>query len=432
MRLEGSLDAFGLPDILQLLAFTTKTGALHVRRACGPNAAPAAGVVHVRGGAIAAASSDVRHEGLARRIVAAGLVDDDALREAVNRVRSDASVGLVRALLEAEAVTQEAAFGVAREQAIDAVCELLRWAEGEFSFGMDEPDRDALPVTLPVDEVVSEGRRRLEAWPALTALIPSPAAVLSLSLNPPEDPSCSREEWALLSLVDGRRTVSDVVSLLGRGEYVVVRALAALVERGLLVSAGADSGGGGLADLVRRQAMLLEIERPDSAGGQASAEMTPAGAVPTAGPAARGETAPPDIVITDHETPNGRFADDRALAGRLGDALRVEEMPLAPPPPAPAPVTSSYAVAGRVQMSVGMPPSGYPTVSPSVSPSVSGPVPPQQQREPVQPEGLVPSTAGSGALDPAPAVRPAADAETQDSIVTKSLLLRLIAGVRGL
>ena len=129
---------------------------------------------------------------------------------------------------------------------------------------MDEPDRDALPVTLPVDEVVSEGRRRLEAWPALTALIPSPAAVLSLSLNPPEDPSCSREEWALLSLVDGRRTVSDVVSLLGRGEYVVVRALAALVERGLLVSAGADNGGGGLADLVRRQAMLLEIERPDS------------------------------------------------------------------------------------------------------------------------------------------------------------------------
>ena len=430
MRLEGSLDAFGLPDILQLLAFTTKTGALYVRRACGPNAAPAAGVVHVRGGAIAAASSDVRHEGLARRIVAAGLVDDDALREAVNRVRSDASVGLVRALLEAEAVTQEAAFGVAREQAIDAVCELLRWAEGEFSFGMDEPDRDALPVTLPVDEVVSEGRRRLEAWPALTALIPSPAAVLSLSLNPPEDPSCSREEWALLSLVDGRRTVSDVVSLLGRGEYVVVRALAALVERGLLVSAGADSGGGGLADLVRRQAMLLEIERPDSAGGQASAEMTPAGAVPTAGRVARGETAPPDIVITDHETRSGRFADEPALAGRLGDALRVEEMPLAPPPPAP--VTSSYAVAGRVQMSVGMPPSGYPTVSPSVSPSVSGPVPPQQQREPVQPEGLVPSTAGSGALDPAPAVRPAADAETQDSIVTKSLLLRLIAGVRGL
>ena len=424
MRLEGSLDAFGLPDILQLLAFTTKTGALYVRRACGPNAAPAAGVVHVRGGAIAAASSDVRHEGLARRIVAAGLVDDDALREAVNRVRSDASVGLVRALLEAEAVTQEAAFGVAREQAIDAVCELLRWAEGEFSFGMDEPDRDALPVTLPVDEVVSEGRRRLEAWPALTALIPSPAAVLSLSLNPPEDPSCSREEWALLSLVDGRRTVSDVVSLLGRGEYVVMRALAALVERGLLVSAGADSGGGGLADLVRRQAMLLEIERPDSAGGQASAEMTPAGAVPTAGRVARGETAPPDIVITDHETRSGRFADEPALAGRLGDALRVEEMPLAPPPPAPAPVTSSYADAGRAQMSVGMPP--------SVSPSVSGPVPPQQQREPVQPAGLVPSTAGSVALDPAPAVRPAADGETQDSIVTKSLLLRLIAGVRGL
>ena len=30
MRLEGSLDAFSLPDIFQLLSFTRKTGGLHL------------------------------------------------------------------------------------------------------------------------------------------------------------------------------------------------------------------------------------------------------------------------------------------------------------------------------------------------------------------------------------------------------------------
>ncbi|MGZ4619927.1 MAG: DUF4388 domain-containing protein, partial [Frankiaceae bacterium] len=269
MNLEGSLDAFDLPDILHLLAFTAKTGAMHVRRATQPNAAPTAGVVHVRRGAITAASSDVTRQALARRIVTAGLVDEDALREGVNRVRSDASIGLVRVLVEAGAVSEEAACALAREQIIDAVCELLRWGHGEFSFALDQPDRDALPVALPVDEVVSEGRRRLEAWPALTAVIPSPVAVLLLAVNPPADPSCTREEWQLLSLVDGRRSVSDVVSLLGRSEYAVVQALAGLVERGLVVGADAENGGV-LADLVRRQAMLPEIERPAGAETETS------------------------------------------------------------------------------------------------------------------------------------------------------------------
>ena len=32
MRLEGSLDAFSLPDIFSLLSMTKKTGGLHLRR----------------------------------------------------------------------------------------------------------------------------------------------------------------------------------------------------------------------------------------------------------------------------------------------------------------------------------------------------------------------------------------------------------------
>jgi hypothetical protein len=32
VRLEGTLDAFSLPDIFQLLSFTKKTGTLHLRR----------------------------------------------------------------------------------------------------------------------------------------------------------------------------------------------------------------------------------------------------------------------------------------------------------------------------------------------------------------------------------------------------------------
>jgi hypothetical protein len=42
-------------------------------------------------------------------------------------------------------------------------------------------------------------------------------------------PAVSPEEWTLLALVDGRRTVADLVGCRARGEYAVVTALAGLV-----------------------------------------------------------------------------------------------------------------------------------------------------------------------------------------------------------
>ena len=72
---------------------------------------------------------------------------------------------------------------------------------------------------------------------------------------PSGETSATRQEWALLSLVDGVRPVSELVALSGRGEYVVVGVLAGLVARGLL--AADDSGGSAVA---RRQQLLAALE----------------------------------------------------------------------------------------------------------------------------------------------------------------------------
>jgi hypothetical protein len=264
VRLEGTLDAFGLPDILQLLAFTRKTGALRL------SAPPAEGVVRVRDGAICAATSDSSRQVLARRVVGAGLVGDDSLREAV-RAAAEGERGVVAALLAEGALEVDAVLPLAAEQATDAVGELLRWTSGEFSFVVDDADPDALPLQLPVDEVVAEGQRRLSVWAELSAVIPSPEVALALAVAPTEEPHCSREEWGLLALVDGIRTVHEIVALLGRSEFTTMRSLAALVSRGLLVVPGAGGPGGGFAELRRRQALLAGLER----GGEPEATTAP-------------------------------------------------------------------------------------------------------------------------------------------------------------
>ena len=297
MRLDGHLEDFTLPDVLQLLSQTVKTGSLLLETGDGPRQ----GVIRLGAGAIDGASSDVHSHALARRLVGAGLVADEALDQAAADLRAGGP-SLVRALLDRAGLRMETVAAVAREQATDAVCELLRWTSGSFSFRVGEADPDGLGLALRTDELVAEGERRMQVWPSLTSQIPSPDTVMRLAAAPAVDPSCTREEWGLIALVDGRRSVSEIVALLGRSEFAVAGALAALVERGLLTGSAAGSG---FADLQRRQSVIAELE---------SGAPVPAAAATAAVPAARAaERAPASAPVSgpDYSAPvHGSMALD--------------------------------------------------------------------------------------------------------------------------
>jgi hypothetical protein len=259
VKLEGSLDAFSLPDIFQLLSFTKKSGGLHLRRGTTH------GTVYFRDGSVTCASSDGGRQALARRLVGTGAVGDDELTAAVERAAND-GVGVGRALLDAGVVDAELLRSLVAEQAVDAVFDLLRWSEGDFSFTVDEPGPDDVGFSLGVEPIVNDARSRLETWEHACRVIPSPETVLALPVAVRDDPQITRGEWALLALVDGRRTVAQLVGLAGRGDYTVVSQLAALIERGLLAARTPDDAEGVLA-LARRQAILARLEGDGSAAG---------------------------------------------------------------------------------------------------------------------------------------------------------------------
>ena len=70
----------------------------------------------------------------------------------------------------------------------------------------------------------------------------------------PDDPDVSRDEWALLALIDGRRSVNDLVDLTGCGRYAVVSTLAGLVSRSLLEVR--EDGDDHVSVVVRRHQLL--------------------------------------------------------------------------------------------------------------------------------------------------------------------------------
>ena len=359
MRLEGTLDAFSLPDIFQLLSYTKKTGTLHLRRD------NLHGVVHLRDGAVTGGRGDADCQALGRRMVGAGLVSDKDLADAVELLLDTPGDGLGKTLVAQGAVEEDDAARLAADQATDAVFELLRWDNGEFAFVVDESDPDDVGAAVPVEDVVAEGQRRLAAWADLADRVPSLDAPVSMAVAPEGDTSLSKDEWQLLSLVDGTRSVRDLVLLSGTGEYVVVSALAALAERGLVhVGDRPDAD-----PIAQRQQLLAALEGREPAA-------PPAPRIP----APSTERAP---VIPERPEP---------FTGERQPDFAEEPVPVLnrviTSTPAPKPVGASASV-GAVE--------------------------------------------GAVALKPEVAAAPGHSALIdRDPSVNKSLLLRLIAGVRGL
>jgi hypothetical protein len=267
MKLEGSLDAFSLPDVFQLLSFTKKTGGLHLANAGSD------GVVFFGAGSITGACADSSRQPLARRLVGLGAVSDEALSAAVTTALSAHNLGVVRSLGQAGAVDTEVMRTVAEEQTVDAVFALTRWAGGDFAFVVDEANPDDVGVTLSISDVLAEVDARQTAWDEVAQVIPSPGTVLALAPAGSADVSVSREEWALVSLVDGRRAVSDIVDIAGAGQFAVVSSLAALVQRGLLTAGDPALD---RVTVVQRRLLLLEpLERFVPEISQLAGDATP-------------------------------------------------------------------------------------------------------------------------------------------------------------
>jgi len=408
VKLEGSLDAFSLPDIFQLLSNTGKTGGLHLAHDGSD------GVVFFANGKVTGASADGSRQPLARRLIGSGAVADDALAAAVERASGGEGVGVVKALLESQAVEPELLRQAVSDQSVDAVFDLLRWGNGDFAFVMDEANPDDVGVSLVVETVLTDADSRRDSWDSVSRVVSAPTAVLSMPVVLPQDPAVTRDEWALLALIDGRRSVSDLVDLTGCGQYAVVSTLAGLVERGLL-AVQAD-GEDHVSVVVRRQQLLGSLEglpvTPAVAAEAADAPIAspPAPRVGTSrGVASGGEVASPDAA---------GFADpaDSAVPASPAAAESAEGAEL---------VTASMQSAGEGPTML-----GGAHVPGDVVPPRAEPFLPKRQAD----FDDAPSRPGGGDVIGAIAVAldPQSSMIERDPSVNRSLMLRLIAGVRGL
>jgi hypothetical protein len=228
--LRGTIDDFSLPDIFRLLSFTKKTGKLVVWRSAGD------GKVFFRDGEVYFAQSSLKREPLGQKLIRSGALTEGQLRKALD---TNASTGqrVGEILLDQEAITEEQLIGAVKGQIEDACFDLLRWELGEFDFEAHERFTVEIPISVSVENLIMEASRRLDELDMIRRKIPTSEVVLAVAPTPPEgarEISIAPDEWRLLVLVDGMRSVGEICQLANLDEFTGLRTMYGLLSSGLV------------------------------------------------------------------------------------------------------------------------------------------------------------------------------------------------------
>lgn len=262
MALEGTLRDFSLADIFQLIGLQRKTGVLTLR------AKEDVVTISFLGGKVVGADSLNKRleDRLGQVLLKSNVISREALERAL-ALQKDTLERLGHILLSHGIIDKQELAEALEQQILQIIYRTFRWQDGDYHFAQEtNVDYDQELVTpLATESILMEGARMLDEWPIIERKISDPNAVYvptkaaeNLEVAPAEDleelidfqfeqapfsevgvPASTSirvtpVEHHVLGLLNGRNTVSDVMSNSIYGEFDTCKALYTLLNRGLI------------------------------------------------------------------------------------------------------------------------------------------------------------------------------------------------------
>jgi len=263
VALKGTLNDFGIAEILQLIGQQAKSGVLHLESGSDQ--------VHITmaEGAVVRAEAAGRkvYEKLGNRLVRAGIMGQEDLEKALElQKRTLRRLGDI--LVEQGSVSVADLREMTALQTTETVFKLFTWKSGTYEFEPGDVEWDPAAVTpLRAESVLMEGFRQIDEWPLIRKRITSAAAtferVRPLEPEPAASPSATsddldraldglggaeggdggsdradlalgRNERRVFGLVEPGRSVDRMVELSRLGEFETHKALLNLCNLGFL------------------------------------------------------------------------------------------------------------------------------------------------------------------------------------------------------
>ncbi|MBI5805202.1 tetratricopeptide repeat protein [candidate division TA06 bacterium] len=233
MAIKGSFKEISLPDVLQLLSVGHKTGCLKVTD--GKNF----GSIFFNDGKICYSNLLNRPDRLGDRLLSRGLITNSQLEEALKHQQADTDGRrLGGILIHLGLLTKQDLESDVSRQIADAIFYLLRWEEGDFFFEPDTlPTEETITVSLDVLNLLLEEARRIDEWKNLEAKLPGTQIILErliLEGSQQVEMELNEEERQVMQLIDGRRTMGEVMEASSLGEFLTSKVIYGLLRAGLV------------------------------------------------------------------------------------------------------------------------------------------------------------------------------------------------------
>ena len=220
MPLYGTLTTMPLPDLLQCLCNARVTGTLRVERDRVSKS------IRLHKGVIVACSSDDPAQRIGHFLLSRGQITEEQLREAL-QLQEVGGQHLGMLLVELGALSPEQLSVNLEAQAEETIHSLFDWDDAVFRFQESENDpASAFPVSLRVEDVLLRGLQRYDEMRRIREVFNDPGIVLETTeKKPPTVVAEDRMGRKLWELIDGERTVAEILLQVHGSEYVVTKFL---------------------------------------------------------------------------------------------------------------------------------------------------------------------------------------------------------------
>ena len=210
--LEGDLASVEVPDLLTFLHQGERSGVLAMERADQETK------LYLRHGSPVYAASTRDDLRLGALLVRHGRLAQGAVDEALgHQLPTGPRLGQI--LVASQQISEAELGSFLKVQVSEVIFETFGWEEGWFSFYEKvPPPHTAVTLEMALQNLLIEGVRRVDVRPRLAEVFPDLALAVEMVVNPDRVKhiaTLTPEEWNVLFLLDGRRSLSEICRLAG-------------------------------------------------------------------------------------------------------------------------------------------------------------------------------------------------------------------------
>ncbi|MEJ2306162.1 MAG: DUF4388 domain-containing protein [candidate division WOR-3 bacterium] len=231
MEMEGSIQEFSVPEILQFLSLHEADGVLKLKSK----------KEEVDFGFKRGKITDALHKGeklfhsISEYIQRTGLIDPDTFKKYTEKAK-ELGLTLMEIIEKGEILSKKEIEKIISFKIQETTCEVLTWDEGKYSFeaGKKLYQHSTFSVEIEPNTLVMEGMRRIDEWPLIEQALPDENIVLNKLEQPEIDIEIGEDEKIILDKITESITLKDLVGISGIGKFRTYNSVYKLSEIGLI------------------------------------------------------------------------------------------------------------------------------------------------------------------------------------------------------